>query len=169
MEDDEGPTVRERHQLGGEKSSAEDSDVEVSCYTLLSSAQLNKSSSWVATVGSEIISTICHTDENKKLSRLHLTFFLLSYMTPRWTVNLQFFTTTGLRRGIRTRVLMPNCQTTETIRTNLKVARLRDAACLTTPGEKQQCSSCQGLGSGVASFVEFRTIPSWDIAPPVGK
>ncbi len=77
MEDDEGPTVRERQQLGGEKSSAEDSDVEVSCYTLLSSAQLNKSSSWVATVGSEIIPTICHTDENKKLSSLHLTFFLL--------------------------------------------------------------------------------------------
>ncbi len=77
MDDDEGPTVRERHQLGGEKSSSEDSDVEVSCYTLLSSAQLNKWSSWVATVGSEIIPTICHTDENKKLSRLHLTFFLL--------------------------------------------------------------------------------------------
>ena len=83
MEDDEGPTVRERHQLGGEKSLAEDSDVEVSCYTLLSSAQINKTSSWVATVGSEIIPTICHTDENKTLSRLHLTFFLLSYMTPR--------------------------------------------------------------------------------------
>ncbi len=83
MEDDEGPTVRERHQLGGEKSSAEDSDVEVSCYNLLSSAQFNKSSSWVATVGSEIIPTICHTDENKKLSYLHLTFFLLSHMTPR--------------------------------------------------------------------------------------
>ena len=73
MDDGDGPTVRERHQLGGEKSSAEDSDVEVSCYTLLSSAQFNKSSSWVATVGSEIIPTICHT--NKKLSRLHLTFF----------------------------------------------------------------------------------------------
>jgi hypothetical protein len=27
--DDEGPTARERHQLGGKKSSAEDSDVEV--------------------------------------------------------------------------------------------------------------------------------------------
>ncbi len=171
MEDDEGPTVRERHQLGGEKSSAEDSDVEVSCYTLLSSAQLNKSSSWVATVGSEIIPTICHTDENKTLSRFHLTFFLLSYMTPRWTVNLQFFTTTGLRRGIRTRVLRPNFQTTETIRTNLKVARLRGtAACLTTPGEKKQCTRwIQGLGSRGASFVELRTIPSWDIAPPVGK
>jgi hypothetical protein len=73
--DDEGPTVRERHQLGGEKSSAEDSDVEVSFYILLSSVRLNKSSSWVATVGSEIIPTICHTGENKKLSRLHLTFF----------------------------------------------------------------------------------------------
>jgi hypothetical protein len=72
---DEGPTVRERHQLGSEKSSAEDSNVEVSFYILLSSVQLNKSSSWVATVGSEIIPTICHTGENKKFSRLHLTFF----------------------------------------------------------------------------------------------
>ena len=119
-----------------------------------------------------VVPTICHTDENKKLSRLHLTFFLLlSYMTPRWTVNLQFFTTTGLRRGIRTRVLRPNFQTTETIRTNLKVARLRGtAACLTTPGEKKQCTRwIQGLGSRGASFVELRTIPSWDIAPPVGK
>jgi hypothetical protein len=151
--DDEGPTARERHQLGSEKSSAEDSDVEVSFYILLSSVRLNKSSSWVATVGSEIIPTICHTRENKKLSRLHLTFFDTQ-------VNSQsaiFYK----ERGNRTRVLMPNCQTTETIRMNLKVARLRGTACLTTPGEKQQCSSwIQGLGSRGASFVEFRTIPS---------